>query len=106
MTCVRMVAGAVALAFLLATAACGLEPLREDRLPYPSRHDARVVAFTICSKAADRYGLQRMARYLGASSERPRPVARAFVREAVRLTDGWEPYRAVAAQGCLAGLRS
>ncbi len=100
-----MAAGAVALALLLAPAACGLRPLREDRLPDPSRHDARIAAFAICSRAADRYGVQRMARYLGASSESPRAVARAFAREAVRLTEGWEPYRAVAAQGCLAGIR-
>ncbi len=100
----RMATGVVALALVLIPAACGLRPLREDQLPDPSRHGARVAAFTICSRAADRYGLQRMARYLGASSEGPRAVARAFVREAVRLTDGWEPYRAVAVRGCLAGI--
>lgn len=88
------------------TASCGIAPLRQDRLPEPSRREARAAASAICARAADRYGIERMARYLGAASERPRPVARAFVREVAEVSDGWEPYRAAGVRGCLAGLRS
>jgi hypothetical protein len=85
-------------------ASCGIGPLRQDKLPEPSRRQARAAASSICARAADRYGIERMARYLGAASDRPRPVARAFVREVARRSDGWEPYRAAGFRGCLAGL--
>ena len=87
-------------------ASCGIAPLRQDTLPEPSRREARAAAYQICARAADRYGIERIARYLGAASDRPRPVARAFVREVARASDGWEPYRAAGFRGCLAGLRA
>lgn len=88
------------------SASCGIAPLRPERLPDPSRREARAVAYAICARAAERYGIERMARYLGAASDRPRPVARAFVRQVAEVSDGWEPYRAAGVRGCLAGLRS
>ncbi len=90
----------------VAVASCGIAPLRQDKLPEPSRSEARAAALQICARAVDRYGIERMARYLGAASDRPRPVARAFVREAAQASDGWEPYRAAGFRGCLAGLRA
>jgi hypothetical protein len=90
----------------VAAASCGIGPLSKERLPEPSRRQARAAAYEICARAADRYGIQRMSRYLGAASDGPRPVARAFVREVARASDGWEPYRAAGFRGCLAGLRA
>jgi len=87
-------------------ASCGIAPLRQDTLPEPSRREARAAAYQICARAADRYGIERMARYLGAASDRPRPVARAFVREVAIASDGWEPYRGAGFRGCLAGIRA
>jgi len=87
-------------------ASCGIGPLRQDKLPEPSRRQARAAASSICARAADRYGIERMARYLGAASDRPRPVARAFVLEVAWRSEGWEPFRAAGFRGCLAGLRA
>lgn len=100
----RLRAGILLVAVVAAS--CGIAPLRQDKLPEPSRREARAAAYQICARAADRYGIERIARYLGAASDRPRPVARAFVREVARASDGWEPYRAAGFRGCLAGLRA
>ena len=97
---------ALILVIAVGAASCGIAPLRQDDLPDPSRKEARAAASAICAQAAERYGIERMARYLGAASDRPRPVARAFVRQVAAVSDGWEPYRAAGVRGCLAGLRS
>jgi hypothetical protein len=94
------------LSIALLGAACGISPLESLRSTPPSAFAARTSSFQICSRSVDRYGLVRMARYLGSTSTRPPDVARAFVREVVRTTDGWEPYRLQGYEGCLAGIRS
>lgn len=102
MTRPRLLAAILALS--VAGPACGIGPLAEEELPDPSRQEARTASYQICLTAAEEYGLERMARYLDAESARPRAIARAFVRETVRATDGWESYRDVGFLGCLAGL--
>lgn len=96
----------VGILLVAVAASCGIAPLRQDKLPDPSRKEARAAATQICARAAARYGIERMARYFAAASARPRPVARAFVREVARVSDGWEPYRAAGFRGCMAGLRA
>ncbi len=97
---------ALILVVAVGATSCGIAPLRQDRLPDPSRKEALAAASAICARAAQRYGIERMARYLDATSDLPRPVARAFVRQVAAVSDGWEPFRTAGVRGCLAGLRS
>lgn len=90
---------------LLGAACGGPHPLSEEQLPRPSRPHAYAVSLRICRTAAEEYTLRRMARYLDARSARPRAIARAYVRRALRETDGWERYRAAGFRGCLGGIR-
>lgn len=94
------------LALSVAAAACGPGPLAEENLPDPSRREARTASYQICRTAAEEYGLERMAEYLDARSARPRAITQAFVREAIRATDGWEDHRVAGRRGCLAGLKA
>ena len=93
----------VALALL--SAACSV-PLDTSRLPDPSRIDAYSLSERACRNATADYGLRRMARHLDAASSRPTAVAHAYVREALRQTQGWEQYADAGFAGCLAGIRS
>ncbi len=87
-------------------AACGTpSPLTVDRLPRPSRDNAFSVSKRICKTAATDYTLERMARYLGAQSTRPRAIARAYVREGLNRTVGWKRYRDAGLGGCIIGIR-
>ena len=94
------------LALSVAGVACGPGPLGEENLPDPSHREARTASYQICLTAAEEYGLERMAEYLDARSARPRAITRAFVREAIRATEGWEGYRDAGRRGCLAGLKA
>ncbi len=100
----RLVVPIVALALL--SAACGGIQLDTSRLPDPSRTDAYSLSERVCRSATADYGLRRMARNLDAASSRPAAVARAYVREALRQTQGWEQYADAGRAGCLAGIKA
>ena len=104
MTRARLLAAILALS--VAGPACGPGPLAEENLPDPSRREARTASYQICLTAAEEYGFERMAEYLDARSASPQAITRAFVREAIRATDGWEDHRDAGRRGCLAGLKA
>jgi hypothetical protein len=83
---------------------CGLEP-SSGKLPDPSRHRANSISYQACRTAVERYGADRVARRLDASGTGPHAIASAFVRRALRRTNGWRPFRRVALSACARGVR-
>ena len=101
---VRAVTAAAVLASLVA---CSEPiPIEEYELPQPSAREAYALSFEVCARAVAEYGPRRVARYLDAAGPSPRQIARAYVRTALDLTDGWETYRRAGLRGCAAGVRT